>query len=121
MILNYGGFKFKWDRVSSVSLSTDFGIAKNDRLNNTPSFFATAKPHTSLKIEASTLPLRDGNTSLNALYALATTAKAYALTAGNGRYLGRFVITKIDENRSTFISSGGFLAQSFTLELERVE
>ncbi|MDR0666771.1 MAG: phage tail protein [Campylobacteraceae bacterium] len=59
------------------------------------------------------------NNSLDKLYSLAAKKEPYLLTAGNGKQLGKYIITNINETRSLFLDNGAFLAQEFTIELIR--
>ncbi|HEG5915130.1 TPA: phage tail protein, partial [Campylobacter jejuni] len=44
---------------------------------------------------------------------------SYILTGANGKYYGKFVILALNENRSAFVDGSGFVAQSFSMDLER--
>lgn len=120
MILSLGGFKFKYGRVGSISIESDFGISENSRIKNYPAFFKNSLGTQTITIDGNTLPYNgDKQNSLKKLYELANAGLAYSLVTGHGKYLGKFIIIKISENRSIFTDNGLFFTQSFTLELKR--
>lgn len=122
MLYNLGGFKFDITMLNSFDLQSEFGISSNERISNTPMFFRANLGKTSLELNCKTLPFaKHANSALKPLYELATKALPYALVSGTGRYVGKFVITKINENRAIFDNAGRFFTQNFTLTLERVD
>lgn len=122
MVLSLGGFKFDWHMADGMSFESEFGISSNERILNTPAYFRANLGKTKVSLECKTLPFRKhGNSALDPLYLLANAGGSYPLVSGTGRYLGRYVILRIGDVRSIFTPSGGFLAQSFSLELERTD
>lgn len=120
MVLNLGGFKFNWKQVGSISVETEFGISQNERIANYEAIFRVNLGSQTINIEGQTLPcLGDKQTALKRLYELANLASSYPLTNGVGKYLGRFVITKISEKQTVFTADGLFFTQTFTMELKR--
>lgn len=120
MVLSLGGFKFNWRQTDSISRESDFGISQNERVQNHPALFRANLGNESLKIDGHTLPYQgDKQDALKKLYALANAGRSYALITGYGKYLGKFVITKISENQAVFTDNGLFFTQSFSLELKK--
>ena len=122
MVLNLGGFKFEWHMVEGINIESEFGIGFNERILNTPAFFRASLGKSKITLDCKTLPFKkDGNSALDPLYALANDGLSYPLVSGSGKYLGRYVVVKISETRAIFTQSGAFLAQNFTLELEKTD
>lgn len=120
MVLSLGGFKFNWKQTDSISRESEFGISSSDRIGNYPALFRTNLGSESIKIDAHTLPNNgDKQSALKPLYDLASTWLSYVLVTGYGKYLGKFVITKISESQAVFTDNGLFFTQGFLLELKR--
>ncbi|MGH1600826.1 phage tail protein [Campylobacter majalis] len=120
MVLSLGGFKFGWKQTDSISRESDFGISENARIGNHPALFRANLGNESIKIDGHTLPNSgDKQEALKLLYMLANTGISYPLTTGYGKYLGKFVITKISESQAVFTDNGLFFTQGFSLELKR--
>lgn len=120
MVLSLGGFKFGWKQTDSISRESDFGISANERISNHPALFRTNLGSESIKIDGHTLPYSgDNQNALKLLYDLASTGLSYVLVTGYGKYLGKFVITKISESQAVFTDNGLFFTQGFLLELKR--
>ncbi|MDR2342792.1 MAG: phage tail protein [Campylobacteraceae bacterium] len=116
-----GNFKFKSAVIlGSIQRVTNYNITKQSRLNNHSTFFSNTKEQETITINGFTLPNSGAkNNSLDKLYNLAAQKIPYLLVAGNGKRLGKFIISNIDETRSVFLDNGTFLAQEFTIELIR--
>ena len=120
MVLNLGGFKFNWKQVGGISLETEFGISSQDRIQNHPVLFAASLGNQTVSIEGQTMPYNgDKQTALKRLYELVSGRQSYPLTNGNGKYFGRFAVTKISEKQAVFTPNGAFFTQSFNIELKR--
>ncbi|WP_069637907.1 phage tail protein [Campylobacter pinnipediorum] len=120
MVLSLGDFKFNWDQTNSIALQSEFGISKNERINNNPALFRQSLQSQSITIDGKTLPYkRDKQSGLKKLYELANSGKSHILVTGYGKYLGKFAIMSINENQSIFTDNGLFFTQSFSLELVR--
>ncbi|MBE2987218.1 phage tail protein [Campylobacter sp. RM12920] len=120
MVLSLGGFKFNWKQTDSISKESEFGISSNDRINNYPALFRANLGNESIKIDGHTLPYSgDKQEALKELYALAGAGLSYPLVTGYGKYLGKFIITKISESQAVFTDNGLFFTQGFSLELKR--
>lgn len=121
MVLSLGGFSFNASQIDNVAIETDFGFSTQERVRNFHSVFSASRGGQTISIIGKTLPYAgDKQTRLEKLYKIAKRRLPEPLTNGNGRYLGRFVIEKIGENRSNFTQSGSFVSQSFSIELRRV-
>lgn len=121
MILSLGGFAFESKTpIQSIKRERDFGITSKERFKNHPAHFAGKKGKEEIEIIGITLPNNGAKLkALGKLYALAEKQQVYNLTTGYGRLLGKYVILSISENQESFLPSGEFLQQSFTLKLER--
>lgn len=120
MVLNLGGFKFRWEQTNSIGIETAFGISEQERIQNYPALFSANLGSSTIDIEGQTLPYHgDKQGALKPLYALAALRQSLPLTNGNGKYFGRFVIVKISEKQAIFTPNGAFFTQSFSLELKR--
>lgn len=62
-----------------------------------------------------------GEISLDVLYKMADTGKAYPLIDGRGPVLGWFVIEKISKGRSEFFRDGAARKIEFSIELRRID
>ncbi|TEY01273.1 phage tail protein [Campylobacter sp. US33a] len=120
MVLALGDFEFKALNFDNLERSLDFNIQSQSRLNNHSVLFSNSKESEKIKIQGKTLPLKgDRNTYLDKLENMAKQRKSFNLVGANGKYYGKFVILTLSENRSAFIDGSGFVAQSFSMDLER--
>lgn len=120
MVLALGEFEFKALNFDDLERNLEFGIQSQNRLNNHNALFASSKESEKIKIQGKTLPLKgDKNTYLDKLENMAKKQKSYVLVGANGKYYGKFAILSLSENRSAFIDGSGFVAQSFSMDLER--
>lgn len=120
MVLNLGGFKFEWKQTSEIAIETEFSISSAERINNHSALVNANLGTQSITLSGQTLPFAcDGQSALKPLYALAELRKSLPLVTGLGKYLGRFAIEKISENRSVFAPNGAFFTQTFSLTLRR--
>ena len=51
MVLNLGGFKFRWEQTNSIDTQTDFGISEQERIQNYPALFSANLGSSALNIE----------------------------------------------------------------------
>jgi phage protein U len=65
--------------------------------------------------------LQEGRASIEELRDMADTGEAWALVDGNGRALGAFVITGIDERQRAFFPDGTARQIDFGIDLLRVD
>ena len=120
MVLNLGGFKFEWKQTSEISVETEFGITSQERIANFEALLSAKLGSQSINLNGQTLPFaQDGQSALKPLYALAELRQSLPLVTGLGKYLGKFAIEKISENRSVFAPNGAFFTQTFSLTLRR--
>ncbi len=120
MVLNLGGFKFEWKQTSEISVETEFGITSQERIANFEALLSAKLGSQSINLNGQTLPfVQDGQEALKPLYALAELRQSLPLVTGRGKYLGKFAIEKISENRSVFAPNGAFFTQTFSLTLRR--
>lgn len=120
MVLNLGGFKFEWKQTSEIAIETEFGITSQERIANFEALLSAKLGSQTVNLNGQTLPFAcDGQSALKPLYALAELRQSLPLVTGLGKYLGRFAIEKISENRSVFAPNGAFFTQTFSLILRR--
>ncbi|WP_298756833.1 phage tail protein [uncultured Campylobacter sp.] len=120
MVLNLGGFKFEWKQTSEIAVETEFGITSQERIANFEALLSAKLGSQSINLNGQTLPFaQDGQEALKPLYALAELRQSLPLVTGRGKYLGKFAIEKISENRSVFAPNGAFFTQTFSLTLRR--
>lgn len=120
MVLNLGGFKFEWKQTSEIAIETEFGITSQERIANFEALLSAKLGSQTVNLNGQTLPFAcDGQSALKSLYALAELRQSLPLVTGLGKYLGRFAIEKISENRSVFAPNGAFFTQTFNLTLRR--
>ncbi|EAK8297437.1 phage tail protein [Campylobacter jejuni] len=120
MVLALGEFEFKALNFDNLERSLEYNIRSQNRLNNHNALFASSKESEKIKIQGKTLPLKgDRNTYLDKLENMAKEQRSFILTGANGKYYGKFVILSLNENRSAFVDGSGFVAQSFSMDLER--
>ncbi|PZT47264.1 phage tail protein [Helicobacter valdiviensis] len=119
MIFSLGDFKFSALHADELSISVDYGIGSNERINNHPCLFNAKKESQTLSISGKTIPLKDGNNYLSKLKEMGSSGLSFSLCSANGIYYGKFVIKGLEEKQSVFIEGSGFLEQSFSLNLER--
>lgn len=120
MVLALGEFEFKALNFDNLERSLEYNIQSQNRINNHNALFASSKESEKIKIQAKTLPLKgDRNTYLDKLENMAKEQRSFILTGANGKYYGKFVILSLNENRSAFVDGSGFVAQSFSMDLER--
>lgn len=120
MVANLGDFIFEWQNITDMNFASESGIKGNDRIKNYPAYFRSTFGSRNITINGKTLPShKDGNRRLEKLWELHNSGKELSFTLGTGDYLGKFVIMSISETRSVFLPSGEFLAQEFTLNLQK--
>lgn len=119
MVLNLGGIIFETRHNLSIELKGETGVKSNERINNNLAHFKTNLGKTNLNINGITIPYIDGNKKLKKLWNMCN--KPITLTAGDGKYYGKFVLLEINETRSIFTNDGKFLAQEFSIKLEKYQ
>jgi phage protein U len=125
MMLSLGDFQFSVDSAAygELALKADYPWATVGRLQNTPQLQAMGKETCSITLQGVVYPsYRDaGYGQIEELRREAANMQPQYLMAGNGRYLGRWVVKSISETDSIFFSDGVPQKQEFTLELERFD
>ena len=125
MMLSLGDFQFGIDTAAyaELSLKAEYPWPKVDRLQNTPQ-------HQAMGLEVRSISLRGtvfrsyreaGLSQIEALREAAAEMKPQPLMAGNGRYLGRWVVKSISQTDSVFFEDGAAQKQEFTMEMERFD
>ena len=125
MMLSLGDFQFGVDAAAyaELSLKAEYPWAKVDRLQNTPQHQAMGLEVRSISLRGTVYPSyrEAGLSQIEALREAAAEMKPQPLMAGNGRYLGRWVVKSISQTDSVFCEDGAAQKQEFTMEMERFD
>ena len=125
MMLSLGDFQFGIDAAAyaELSLKAEYPWAKVDRLQNTPQHQAMGLEVRSISLRGTVFPSyrEAGLSQIEALREAAAEMKPQPLMAGNGRYLGRWVVKSISQTDSVFFEDGAAQKQEFTMEMERFD
>ena len=125
MMLSLGDFQFGIDAAAyaELSLKAEYPWAKVDRLQNTPQHQAMGLEVRSISLRGTVCPSyrEAGLSQIEALREAAAEMKPQPLMAGNGRYLGRWVVKSISQTDSVFFEDGAAQKQEFTMEMERFD
>lgn len=125
MMLSLGDFQFGVDTAaySELSLKAEYPWAKVDRLQNTPQHQAMGLEVRNVSLRGTIYPSYRGAglSQIETLREAAAEMRPQPLMAGNGRYLGRWVVKSISQTDSTFFEDGAAQKQEFTMEIERFD
>lgn len=125
MMLSLGDFQFGVDTAAyaELSLKTEYPWAKIDRLQNTPQHQAMGLEVRSVSLRGTVYPSYRGAglSQIETLRETAAEMKPQPLMAGNGRYLGHWVVKSISQTDTTFFEDGVAAKQEFTMEIERFD
>ena len=125
MMLSLSDFQFGVDTAAyaELSLKAEYPWAKVDRLQNTPQHQAMGLEERSISLRGTVFPSyrEAGLSQIETLREAAAEMKPQPLMAGNGRYLGRWVVKSISQTDSVFFEDGAAQKQEFTMEMERFD
>ena len=125
MMLSLGDFQFGVDTAAyaELSLKAEYPWAKVDRLQNTPQHQAMGLEVRSISLRGTVYPSyrEAGLSQIETLREAAAEMKPQPLMAGNGRYLGSWVVKSISQTDSVFFEDGAAQKQEFTMEMERFD
>ena len=125
MMLSLGDFQFGVDTAAyaELSLKAEYPWAKVDRLQNTPQHQAMGLEVRSVSLRGTVYPSYRGAglSQIETLREAAAEMKPQPLMAGNGRYLGSWVVKSISQTDSVFFKDGAAQKQEFTMEMERFD
>ena len=125
MMLSLGDFQFGIDTAAyaELSLKAEYPWAKVDRLQNTPQHQAMGLEVRSISLRGTVYPSyrEAGLSQIEALREAAAEMKPQPLMAGNGRYLGSWVVKSISQTDTVFFEDGAAQKQEFTMEMERFD
>jgi len=122
MLLSLGLFAFQLRTLPYEKLkrATEYRWASNNRFGKAPAHQFLGLGEDDLTIEGRLMPeLTGGPVHLTKLREMASSGKAWILTAGNGDVLGKWFITRIDDSRSHFLANGVARKIEFTIALKR--
>ena len=125
MMLSLGDFQFGVDTAAyaELSLKAEYPWAKVDRLQNTPQHQAMGLEVRSISLRGTVYPSyrEAGLSQIETLREAAAEMKPQPLMAGNGRYLGSWVVKSISQTDTVFFEDGAAQKQEFTMEMERFD
>lgn len=119
-MLTLGQFSFSLDTATYQELkrSTEYRWKSQERINNPDAFQFTGTAPDSMTLSGVVFPVfRGGFGQVEAMRVEAAQGTPLMLTDGYGGVHGRWVITRIDEQQSTFLPGGAPRKQKFTLQL----
>lgn len=122
MLLSLGLFVFRLQTIPYETLkrTTEYRWSSANRFGKAPAHQFLGPGEDELTIDGKLMPeLTGGPVHLEKLREMGNSGKAWILTAGNGDVLGKWFITKIDDNRSHFLSNGLARKIEFTITLKR--
>ncbi|MEW4338499.1 phage tail protein [Chromobacterium vaccinii] len=116
-----GRFQFALRRASYDSLvrDTSFNIADQDRLTRRPAEQAVAKGKDSITLKGAIYLAQHGAGHVDALRAIGDALEPVTLTTGYGEHLGRWYLTRVQEEQSHLFADGAPRKQAFSLEFTR--
>lgn len=109
-------FKMNETQFSSISHEIDFDWSESKRIGNHPKFQAVGKSSESFSISGTLIFKRID--SFDALISIANKKKPVVLSYANAISI-TVTIKNIKRELNTFIKTGEFLEQAFTIELKR--
>ena len=122
MMLSLGDFQFGVDTAAyaELTLKAEYPWAKVDRLRNTPQYQAMGLEVRSVSLRGTvyTADRGAGRDQVETLRKAAAAMEPLPLVAGDGRSLGRWVVTGISQTDTAFFQDGVPAKQEFTLELK---
>lgn len=123
MMALLGFFKFDVNKkeITKLSKTNEYHYAEIKRVWNTPKYHAVNKKTTSVKIEGRAMVLESGKDPLFLLEIMAELKKEYALFLGDGRYMGNYIVSNIDQEDGVMVDNGVGLAVQFTVSLKRTD
>ena len=128
MLISIGPYAFEINRIAfeSMTKNTSYGWQKVQRIGNKPTFQAAEKWSEEIELkglvftkQTSSFILHDGLVLIDSLNLLAKKMTPQLVITGYGQKLGYFVILSVSEDRNTFLPTGEFLKQSYTVKLAR--
>jgi phage protein U len=124
MMLCLGSFVFSVSGAAygALSLSASYPWGSVDRLGNVPQLQAMGREERSATLRGVVVPgYRSTGRELEALRAMASAMTPHFLVAGDGRFLGRWVVLSLSEEATLFFSDGTPRRQEFSLEIRRYD
>ena len=125
MLLSLGDFQFSVDTAvySELRMKADYPWTTVDRLQNIPQYQAMGKETRVISLAGTVYPSyrEAGLQQIEELRKAAAEMKPQYLMAGNGRYLGRWVVKSISQTDNLFFSDGAPQRQDFEIEMERFD
>lgn len=105
---------------NSLKRSTTYNVATQERLQRPEAAQAVAQGGETINISGVIYGARGpGISQINELRSIADTMKPVMLVTGYGEILGRWYVTKIEEDQSFIVQDGAPLKQEFSMEFKR--
>ena len=98
---------------------TSYNIAAQDRLTRRPALQAVSKGGESITVSGAIFTKKAGAGQLDKLRGIGFKMAPLTLTTGYGEALGKWYLTRIDEDQAALFSDGMPRKQQFTLEFQR--
>ncbi len=125
MLLSLGDFQFSVATAAYNDLDTkaSYPWATVDRLQNVPQRQAMGKETRSVTLKGTvyTSYRGAGSSQIETIRGQAARMSPLPLVTGSGRFLGLWVVTKIDQGDSYFFEDGTPQKQVFTITLDKFD
>lgn len=121
-MLSLGLFVFGLDTIAYQELTrrSDWRHAAGERLGARAAYQFLGPGLDTFSLPGVLMPELTGpNMSLEQIRGMAGTGDAYPLVQSDGVVIGQYMITAVDERKSTFLPGGGARRVDFSIELER--
>jgi phage protein U len=121
MLLSLGDFRFSVETAAydALDLNAEYPWMKVERVGNTPQLQAVGLERRTMTLKGAVMTTYKGGTAqTEALRKMAGRMEPLELVTGDGRALGKWCVTRINESDSGFFRDGMPKKQSFTMDLE---
>ncbi|OQS32837.1 phage tail protein [Chromobacterium haemolyticum] len=114
-------FRFELGKAAydSFARDTGFNIADQERLTRLPAQQAVAKGKDTISLRGAIYLARHGAGHIDRLRELGAALEPLTVTTGYGDYLGRWYLSRLQEEQGYLFADGAPRKQGFTLELVR--
>lgn len=124
VMMQLGSFQFGLSTAAYQELerTTEYRWPSHETYGTLPTSQSTGPGDDTINVQGVILPeFRGGFGQLDALRDLAGTMQPLLLVSGDGRIMGRWCITKVQEKQAIFAAYGRPRRQEFTLNLKRFD
>lgn len=120
-LLGFFVFEVNDREITKLSTTNEYHYAEIKRVWNNSKQHAVNQITTSVKIEGRAMVLESGKDPLFLLEIMAALKKEYALFLGDGRYMGNYIVSNIDQEDTVMVDNGVGLSAQFTISLKRTD